>query len=52
MGRRIDVLREPGRAKGEYYVSWSKPNLASAAYYARLYVDGMKSTTIGIVKTN
>ena len=51
-GRRIDVLREPGRAKGEYYVSWNKANLASAAYYARLYVDGMKSTTIGIVKIN
>jgi hypothetical protein len=52
MGRRIEVIREPSRTKGEYYVPWSKANLASAAYYARLYVDGLKSTTIGIVKIN
>jgi Domain of unknown function (DUF4331) len=51
-GRRIATIRETARTKGDYYVSFNKPNLASGAYYARLYVDGMKSTTIGIVKTN
>ncbi len=51
-GRRIAQIRETSRPKGEYYVPFSKPNLASGAYYARLYVDGIKSTTIGIVKTN
>jgi hypothetical protein len=52
MGRKIATIKEPARPKGEYYVPFSKSNLASGAYYARLYVDGMKSTTIGIVKTN
>jgi hypothetical protein len=51
-GRRIAVIRETSRTKGDYYVPFSKPNLAPGAYYARLYVDGLKSTTIGIVKTN
>jgi Domain of unknown function (DUF4331) len=52
LGRRIATIREPARTKGDYYVSFSQPNLASGAYYARLYVDGIKSTTVGIVKTN
>ena len=52
VGRRIAFIRETARAKGDYYVSFSKPNLAAGAYYARLYVDGLKSTTVGIVKTN
>lgn len=51
-GKTIAVIREGGKPKGDYYVSWGRPNLASGAYYARLYADGMKSATIGIVKTN
>ena len=51
-GRRIATIKETSRPKGDYYVPFSKPNLASGAYYARLYVDGIKSTTVGIVKTN
>jgi len=51
-GRRIATIRETSRPKGDYYVPFSQPNLASGAYYARLYVDGIKSTTVGIVKTN
>ncbi len=51
-GRRIAQIRETSRIKGDYYVPFNMPNLASGAYYARLYVDGIKSTTIGIVKTN
>ncbi len=51
-GRRIAVLREPARLKGDYYLPWSKTNLAPGAYYARLYVDGAKTKTMGIIKTN
>ena len=51
-GRTIAQIREASRTKGDYYVPFNMPNLASGAYYVRLYVDGIKSTTIGIVKTN
>jgi hypothetical protein len=52
LGRRIASINEGSKAKGDYYVQFSKPNLAAGAYYARMYVDGIKSATIGIVKTN
>ena len=52
LGRKIATINEGSRTKGDYYVPWSKTNLASGAYYARMFVDGMKSTTVGIVKTN
>ena len=52
LGRRIASINEGSKAKGDYYVQFSKPNLAAGAYYARMYVDGIKSSTIGIVKTN
>lgn len=52
VGRQIAVIKEPGRTKGDYYVQWSKPNLAPGAYYARMYVDGLKTNTMGIIKTN
>lgn len=52
LGRKIATINEGSRTKGDYYVQWSKTNLASGAYYARMFVDGIKSTTVGIVKTN
>lgn len=52
LGRKIATINEGSRTKGDYYVSWSKTNLAAGAYYARMYVDGLKSTTVGIIKTN
>ena len=52
LGRKIATINEGSRTKGDYYVPWSKTNLASGAYYARMYVDGLKSTTVGIIKTN
>ena len=51
-GRKIASINEGGRSKGDYYVQWSKANLAPGAYYARMYVDGIKSATVGIVKVN
>ncbi len=51
-GRKIATINEGSRAKGDYYVQWSKTNLAAGAYYARMYVDGLKSMTVGIIKTN
>jgi hypothetical protein len=51
-GRKIATINEGSRTKGDYYVQWSKTNLAAGAYYARMYVDGLKSMTVGIVKTN
>ncbi|MGG9962542.1 DUF4331 family protein [Ferruginibacter sp. SUN106] len=51
-GRKIATINEGSRTKGDYYVQWSKTNLAAGAYYARMYVDGLKSTTVGIIKTN
>ena len=51
-GRRIASINEGSRTKGDYYVPWSKANLAAGAYYARMYVDGVKSATLGILKTN
>lgn len=52
LGRRIDVIEQGKRQKGEYTFMWNKPNLAAASYYVRVYVDNIKSPTIGIVKTN
>ena len=52
LGRKIATINEGSRIKGDYYVQWSKTNLAAGAYYARMYVDGLKSTTVGIIKTN
>ena len=52
LGRKIAVITQPARTKGDYYVPWSKANLAAGAYYARLYVDGAKTKTMGIIKTN
>ena len=52
LGRKIANIKEAARTKGDYYVSFGKTNLAPGVYYARLYVDGVKSTTVGIVKTN
>jgi len=52
LGRQIATINEGSRIKGDYYVQWSKSNLAAGAYYARMYVDGLKSTTVGIIKTN
>ena len=52
LGRRIAVFEEGKRAKGEYNFLFSKPNLAAASYYVRVYADNYKSPTIGIVKTN
>jgi Domain of unknown function (DUF4331) len=52
LGRKIATINEGSRTKGDYYVQWSKTNLASGAYYARMFVDGLKSTTVGIIKTN
>ena len=52
LGRQIAVIKEPSRTKGDYYLQWSKANLAPGAYYARLFVDGEKTKTMGIIKTN
>ncbi|WP_462251796.1 DUF4331 family protein [Ferruginibacter sp.] len=52
LGRKIATINEGSRTKGDYYVPWSKANLASGAYYARMYADGLKSTTVGIIKAN
>ncbi len=52
LGRRIAVFEEGKKPKGEYNFVFSKPNLAAASYYVRVYADDYKSPTIGIVKTN
>ncbi len=52
LGRRIAVYEQGKRPKGEYNFVFSKPNLAAASYYVRVYADNYKSPTIGIVKTN
>jgi flagellar hook assembly protein FlgD len=52
LGRKIATINEGSKTKGDYYVQWSKTNLAAGAYYARMYVDGVKSMTVGIIKTN
>ena len=52
LGRRIAVIEQGKRPKGEYNFVFSKPNLAAASYYVRVYADNYKSPTIGIVKTN
>ena len=52
LGRRLQTIEQGKRAKGEYNFVFSKPNLAAGSYYVRLYVDNIKSPTIGIVKIN
>ena len=52
LGRRIAVIEQGKRAKGEYNFVFSKPNLAAGSYYVRVYADTYKSPTFGIVKTN
>jgi hypothetical protein len=52
IGRRIATIDEGNKIKGDYYVQWTKSNLAAGAYYAKLYADGLKSATVGIVKIN
>ena len=52
LGRKIAVFEEGKKAKGEYNFVFSKPNLAAASYYVRVYADDYRSPTIGIVKTN
>jgi hypothetical protein len=52
IGRRIASIDEGSKTKGDYYVPFTKANLAAGAYYARLYADGLKSTTVGIIKIN
>ncbi len=51
-GRKIASINEGAKAKGDYYFQWNKSNLAAGTYYARLYVDNLKSVTVGIVKIN
>ena len=52
IGRKIAIIDEGNKPKGDYYVQWNKTNLAAGSYYARLFVDGLRSATFGIVKTN
>lgn len=52
LGRIIATYNEGKKPKGEYNFVFSKPNLAAASYYVRVYADTYKSPTIGIVKTN
>jgi hypothetical protein len=51
-GAQIATIDEGAKPKGDYYIAWSKAGLASGTYYARLYADGLKSATLGIVKIN
>jgi hypothetical protein len=52
IGRRIMSMDLGSKTKGDYYIPFTKTNLAAGSYYVRLYADGLKSPTIGIVKTN
>ena len=52
LGRIVASFDEGAKIAGDYYLPWSKPNLAAAAYYARISVDGGRSKSIGIIKTN
>jgi Domain of unknown function (DUF4331) len=52
IGRRIVSMDLGSKTKGDYYIPFTKTNLAAGSYYVRLYADGLKSPTIGIVKTN
>jgi Domain of unknown function (DUF4331)/FlgD Ig-like domain len=52
IGRRIATIDEGSKTKGDYYVPFTKANLAAGAYYAKMYADGLKSMTVGIIKTN
>jgi Domain of unknown function (DUF4331)/FlgD Ig-like domain len=51
-GRKIASIDDGSKTKGDYYLQWSKSNLAAGTYYARLYADNLKSVTVGIVKIN
>ena len=50
-GRTIATINEGLRTVGDYYVSFNRPQLATGTYYARLYVSGLKSSTITLLKT-
>jgi Domain of unknown function (DUF4331) len=52
IGRNIATINIGAKSKGDYYIPFTQTNLAAGSYYARLYADGLKSSTIGIVKTN
>ena len=52
LGRKIAVYEQGKKPAGEYSFVFDKANLAAASYYVRVYVDDLKSPTIGIVKTN
>ncbi len=52
LGRIVASFDQGARKAGDYYLPWSKANLAAAAYYARITVDGARSKSIGIIKTN
>ena len=50
IGRQVAVINEGTKASGDYYYQWQSNNLASGAYYVRLYTDNDKTETIGIIK--
>ncbi len=52
IGRRIATIDEGSKTKGDYYVQFSKANLSAGAYFAKMYADGLKSSTVGIIKIN
>ncbi len=49
-GSTVGTINEGARAKGDYYIPWTQPNLSAGTYYARLFANNLKSATIGIVK--
>ncbi len=51
LGNVVATFDDGARIRGDYFRTWTKPNLAAAAYYVRLMVDGARSKSIGIVKT-
>ncbi|MEP6676637.1 MAG: FlgD immunoglobulin-like domain containing protein, partial [Ferruginibacter sp.] len=52
VGRRIVTIDEGSKPAGDYYIPWTRVNLAAGTYYARLTADGNKSVSVGIVKLN
>jgi hypothetical protein len=51
LGRVVATFDEGGRIRGDYFRTWTKPNLAAGVYYVRIVVDGARSKTVGVVKT-
>ena len=49
-GSRVYSIDEGTKTKGDYYSAWTPANLAPGTYYLRLYADGLKSGTVGVVK--